>query len=174
MGTTVLRHHNRATLDFLKDMLRPHEVVDQQSYGATWYMVVRDKATDKYFGVVALTSKYKTELSIKLMSEDEMPYYYDAPERIIRFLNAQSPVDAGTNAFKWREKCLDRYHERRASGDKNNKRLRAGLRLVAEKGRVFRVDGKHQQRRGVWLVTEEATNTQYLASARKLNLLREA
>jgi hypothetical protein len=59
------------------------------------------------FGTVILTKTSKGEFMWKDMDESALPYYFDAPAKLIAML---SPVvgggQAAENAKKWRENCL--------------------------------------------------------------------
>lgn len=77
------------------------EVIASQLVGGAVYAAVRDG--DKVVGVVGLIEG----LSYKLLSEEEGPYYYDAPPEV---LDALTPT-ASPWAMKWREACAARAAE---------------------------------------------------------------
>lgn len=82
------------------------EVVDSALKGTTVYLAIKktEKATGKFevYAVVALTHMDDHGyFMIKTMSEDMLPYYYDAPKHLLDKLTA--PYN--DSAREWREKC---------------------------------------------------------------------
>lgn len=100
--------------------------------GAIYYAAVkREGAEDGFghemdadgayvFGAVVKTSRYDGEFCYKEMSEDSLPYYYDAPEKILSLL---SPT-TNENALEWRRKCREA-----AASKKAIKALKTGDRI---------------------------------------------
>lgn len=77
-------------------------------YAVMWYQS-NAIAHRHYFGAVILTSRARSTMGnpmigFKDMSEDMMPYYYDAPAKMLDMLAKLAP-NAPYAALEWREKC---------------------------------------------------------------------
>lgn len=92
------------------------EVVDSSLKGTTVYLAIKrtKKETGEFeiYAVVALTHMDNNGyFMVKTMSEDMLPYYYDAPKHLLDKLTA--PYN--DSAREWREKCAAkrkaRYHK---------------------------------------------------------------
>lgn len=79
----------------------------------------------RWFGMVVLTSR-KTlgrgvvEISLKAMDESVMPYYYDAPPKMLDMLDRLAfydSEDAVRNAMQWRAECRRHHACRKAARD---------------------------------------------------------
>lgn len=64
------------------------------------YIAMQDKE-GKVFACVALIENMCDSFSYKIMEENILPYYFNAPKKLIKML---SPTD-NTNALEWRERC---------------------------------------------------------------------
>lgn len=62
------------------------------------YIAMKD-TKGKVFAAICLIENRCDEFGYKAMSEEEMPYYYNAPAKLLKML---SPTD-NTNALEWRE-----------------------------------------------------------------------
>jgi hypothetical protein len=67
--------------------------------------VTKTDGTKNGCGMVILLECSAKEWSMKEMSEDMMPYYYNAPKTMIHKLNKLYPTTL-EQAVAWREKCL--------------------------------------------------------------------
>jgi len=67
--------------------------------------VVKADGTKTGFGMVILLECSAKEWGMKEMTEDMMPYYFNAPKKLIHKLDELYPA-LNDNARKWREKCL--------------------------------------------------------------------
>ena len=81
-----------------------NEIVESATVGTTFYAAVRVKETGETFGLVVLQERADGEYAYKAMGEDEGPYYFDCP---VRVLDALTPTDNET-ANGWREACRKR------------------------------------------------------------------
>ena len=70
-----------------------------------FYVALRKLETGAVFACVFLTKRKNGYVAIKVMSEDEEPFYYEAPES---FINVLTPARTTTGAW-WRNKCLEKY-----------------------------------------------------------------
>lgn len=70
-----------------------------------FYVALRKLETGAVFACVLLTQRKHGYVAIKVMSEDEEPFYYEAPESFIKVL---TPAKTTTGAW-WRNKCLEKY-----------------------------------------------------------------
>jgi len=77
--------------------------------GSIAYMAVQDNSNGNIFGVVAKTYVDKFDFGIKLMEDNEHPYYYDCPVSILKKL---TPTDSN-NARQWRDKCWSNYNAKK-------------------------------------------------------------
>lgn len=68
------------------------------------YLAILNKVTNKIGARIIIYEKNLNtgEVFFKEMTENEGPYYYDAPKKLIKLL---SPTD-NEYAREWREKCL--------------------------------------------------------------------
>lgn len=62
----------------------------------------KDKNTDVIFGMVILTGKNGEYIDFKSIEENEHPYYYDCPKKIISLLSKTE----NTFSLEWRNNCL--------------------------------------------------------------------
>jgi len=69
------------------------------------YTMVRPDGSWHSAGIVILMSFSADQWRYKDMTEEMMPYYYDAPISMIKKLDALNPQVEG-NARLWRDKCL--------------------------------------------------------------------
>lgn len=127
MGWTSFLANGRKPAEILKDQFTHSsiradgsirtewEVIDSSNRGRVWYAVIRTKnggdGFTRHFCAIVLWSTKNGEFSFKDMSEDDMPYYYDAPRRILDILDKLSP-NPTDNAKLWREKCRQKTAEK--------------------------------------------------------------
>ena len=67
------------------------------------YLAIRKG--ERVFAYIILIENNAREFGEKAMSEDMLPYYFNAPKRLIKAL---SPTE-DKNSNEWRETCLNRY-----------------------------------------------------------------
>jgi len=114
MGWTYFRD-DRPTLDILKQEFQQAyipgekdgwEILDSSLRGRVAYLVMRVTVADgvkKHFAAIVLTSrKGNGDFGYKDMDESMLPYYYEAPLRMIDFLDKKAPAPEGSNAHQWR------------------------------------------------------------------------
>jgi hypothetical protein len=109
MGWTFIRETPYKTSEeLIADELRPWTVVDMCSKpredhsggkGVVYVAAEMDGQIDSF--IILLCRENKGELGLKVMHEDDEPYYYGATKKLIKQL---SPTTS-ENATAWRRKC---------------------------------------------------------------------
>lgn len=94
-----------------------------------------DKDGSKFIAVIKLQEK-RGEVFYKIMSECDIPYYFDCPERILK---KSEQVDE--NSLKWREMCRQHW-----KNIKESKELAASLKP----GDIFLYNGNEIEYRRPW------------------------
>lgn len=81
-------------------------ILDSTTKGLTFYAAVRDNASGEVWGLVVLQQRLRGYYNYgrKAMGEDEGPYAYDCPDRILDLL---SPT-TNEYALAWRAQCRAR------------------------------------------------------------------
>ena len=82
------------------------EVIDHASrqFDSVHYLAVKIHG-DQVLAFVCLTRENNGYLDIKVMDESCLPYYYDAPKRLLKKL---TPTDC-RRSNEWRETCLSKF-----------------------------------------------------------------
>ena len=88
----------------LRERLANFTILKDTLKGRTYYAVVRDEKRDAVFCVVATTRMSNGYFMVKMMGDDENPYYYDCPKSYI----ALCTEPYNEHAKIWREKCLEK------------------------------------------------------------------
>ena len=83
------------------------QVVDHASrkFDSEHYLAV--KIGEQVVAFVVLTRENRGFLDIKVMDESFLPYYYDAPKRL---LNKLTPTEC-KNSLEWRNECLSKFSD---------------------------------------------------------------
>lgn len=130
------------------------DVIDSSTRGREWYAVIRTTnggdGFTRHFCAIVLWSTKNGEFSFKDMSEDDMPYYYNAPRRILDLLDKLSP-NPTDNAKLWREKC------RQKTAEKNPIKPCAGMD-ISYGGVIYKLIESAGSRRG-WRVMHGSGKT---------------
>lgn len=123
----------------------PCEIVAAAVYLREAYLAIRDDRTSAVSAVVVLIDRRAGEIGFKVIDEEMGPFYYRAPERVLKAL---TPTDNET-AHGWRAACWKEVERRRAlSGDLSGRR-------VSLWGKVYRIERRAGGRSRAWLVTDE-------------------
>ncbi len=112
MGYTSYNTNGRTVKECIIDEIndtsetRSYKVIASSQRGGfagIVYLAVEEKINGETstVGYVAKFSYRSGEISTKIMTEMEYPYYFDCPERILKLL---SPTD-NENALEWRGQC---------------------------------------------------------------------
>lgn len=83
-----------------------HEILGVVSKGREVYVAARQK-DGKVAGWVVLVERSKEEVSVKVLHECELPYYFGAPKKILDLLDETQDE----NSLKWRKFCRDSNFE---------------------------------------------------------------
>ena len=110
MGWTY-QHRDTGTkvVDFLKSQFNSekHEIIaGSVVHYRTAYLACKDKITGAVFALVCLLDYKRNDyynFGYKDMSEDEGPYYFECPRKIIELLTT-APITE--TARIWRQRCL--------------------------------------------------------------------
>lgn len=105
-------------------------VIDQSTRGREWYAIIQTKnggdGFTRYFCAVVLWSTKNGQFFYKSMGEDDMPYYFNAPRRILDKLDQLAP-NPEPRAAEWREKCREKSRQKTA--EKNRIKPCAGMHI---------------------------------------------
>ncbi len=95
--------------DIIQDELPSWNILRTETKGkATYFAACRKDNPDRVVGFVALITRTKTEVCIKIMDENEGPFYNDASAKLIGLLSAlPDPDDKNLWADRWRKRCLE-------------------------------------------------------------------
>lgn len=117
-----------------------NEILQMSKVSSVWYLAVKTLATGEVWAGVCLTKSSKGEWGYKAMSEDVIPYYFDAPKTLLDKLT-ETTYDS---SIKWRKTCRE-VIESKANAKKQMK--------IVEPGTVFDVTGLFGKVNGVELKT---------------------
>ena len=101
-----IEHYIRRTYDGIYEAVRIFEGKNVGGQKA-FYVALRRLENNSIFACVFLTKRKNGQVSIKVMGEDEEPFFYEAPKSFIKVL---TPAKTYTGAW-WRNKCLEKYQE---------------------------------------------------------------
>ena len=125
----------------------PCEIVAAAVYLREGYLAIRDDRTGAVSAVVVLIDRRAGEIGFKIIDEEMGPFYYRAPEKVLRAL---TPTTNET-AQGWRVACWDEQARRlHLRGDLSGRR-------VTLWGKVYTIERRAGGRSRSWLVTEEST-----------------
>jgi hypothetical protein len=73
----------------------------KRSDGITpYFLAVSDKRTERVYAVVAIVERKGGNITYKLLSEDDGPFYYDCPNSVFSLLTTPRTENAGLWRFK--------------------------------------------------------------------------
>jgi hypothetical protein len=124
-----------------------HEIIDSSLHGRTEYYAAmrstdRDTGKATVFALIAMVS-YKPHdpdgytLGWKEMSEASLPYLFNCPERILKFLDPPH----NENAAEWRQRCREHHAKKHTA----SKAFQDGTAIRFEKPLTFRGGVERQQ-----------------------------
>lgn len=95
--------------DIIQDELPSWNILRTETKGEqTYFAACRKDNPDLVVGFVALITRKKTEVCIKIMSENDGPFYNDASAKLIGLLSPLAdPDDKDLWAARWRKRCLE-------------------------------------------------------------------
>lgn len=124
------------------------------------YVAIRDTRSGEVSAIVVLYDRDRArgEIGFKVMGEDEGPYYYGAPARVLKAL---SPT-TDPRAIQWRETC-------RARSEKIAK-LKGDLtgRTIALWGARYRITGRSYARARSWQGVREDSGVLYTIRSKQI------
>ncbi len=153
MGSVVIPLKKGAkAVDIVKSLMSSRaEVVASKSVGGVLYMALRMEPGRRVVGAVALIRRFPAagEVEVKVMGEEENPFYYDCPSEVLGVLG---PSD-DARALAWRARCAERNFKKASPLMPNDKIELSGRRYVvlgkaggrygylirAEDGKLFRL-----------------------------------
>lgn len=104
--------------------------------GGAGYVAIRDRATGEVSAIVVLYDRDRArgEIGFKVIGEDQGPYYYGAPARVLKAL---SPT-TDPRAIEWREACKARNEKiARFKGDLTGRRISLWGQEYTIEGRAY-------------------------------------
>jgi hypothetical protein len=101
-----IEHYIRRTYDGIYEAVKIFEGKNVEGQKA-FYVALRKLETGAIFACVFLTKRKNGQVAVKVMGEDEEPFYYEAPQS---FIDVLTPPKTMTGAW-WRWRCLEKYQE---------------------------------------------------------------
>ena len=96
----------KSTYDGIYETVKVFEGKNENGQKA-FYVALRKLETGAVFACVLLTKRKNGQVAVKVMGEDEEPFYYEAPESFINVLTPPKTYSGAT----WRRRCLEKYAE---------------------------------------------------------------
>jgi hypothetical protein len=99
-----IEHYIRSTYDGIYEAVK---IFEGKNIGGqkAFYVALRKLETGAIFACVFLTKRKNGQVAVKVMGEDEEPFYYEAPQS---FIDVLTPPKTMTGAW-WRWRCLEKY-----------------------------------------------------------------
>lgn len=138
-------------------------IMTSSTRGREWYGVIRTKnggdGFERFFIMVCLWSIKNGEFSYKAMADDEQPYCYNCPRRILDLIDKVAP-NPEPRAAEWRINCRVRLSE------KNTLKPCAGMH-ISYGAVIYQLIASAGARRG-WIV-QHGSGKQYRIPARAMS-----
>lgn len=99
-----IEHYIKSTYDGIYEAVKIFE--GKNEYGEkAFYVALRRLENNSIFACVFLTMRKNGWVAVKVIGEDEVPFYYEAPESFIEVLTPPKTLAGGW----WRNQCLEKY-----------------------------------------------------------------